>query len=74
MPRISMLIADEDLSLIDQAAHPNRSAFVIRAARAEAQRVLRERLDEEVARCLAETAEEDLALAEEFGGTAADGL
>jgi len=37
-------------------------------------RVGRDRLDDEIARCLAETAPEDVALAAEFADTAADGL
>ncbi len=74
MARISMVVPDADLAAIDQVAHPNRSAFMIAAARDAVARLQRERLDAEIAQCLAETADDDLALADEFAGTAADGL
>jgi hypothetical protein len=69
-----MVIPDDDLALIDAAAEPNRTAFMLSAAKELAVRRHRERLDEEIARCLAETASEDRALAAEFAGVVGDGL
>lgn len=74
MARISMLVPDADLVAIDAVATPNRTAFMIAAAKDAVSRLHRQRLDAEIARCLAETASDDAALAEEFAGTAADGL
>jgi uncharacterized protein (DUF1778 family) len=74
LARISMVIPDEDLALIDAAASPNRTAFMLSAAREAARRVLREREDAELARILDESADEDRALLEEFSGLMADGL
>jgi hypothetical protein len=69
-----MVVPDADLAAIDQVATPNRTAFMIAAAREAVSRLHRERLDAEIARCLAETASDDVALADEFAGTSADGL
>ena len=74
MPRISLLIGDDDLAIIDAAATPNRTAFMVAAAKEVARRVQRARDDDEVARICAETADEDRALAAEFECTLADGL
>jgi uncharacterized protein (DUF1778 family) len=74
MARISMVVPDEDLALIDAAASSNRTAFMLSAAREAARRVLREREDAELARILEESAEEDRVLLGEFSGTLADGL
>jgi hypothetical protein len=64
MAKISMVIPDADLAVIDEVASPNRTAFMLR----------RERDDAEIARILNENAAEDRALLEEFAGTLADGL
>ena len=74
MAKISMVVPDVDLALIDEVASPNRTAFMVAAAKAAAIRVLRQREDEEIARILDESADEDRALLEEFSGTLADGL
>ena len=74
MGRISMLVPDADLAAIDEVATPNRTAFMIAAAKDAVARLHQQRLDAEIVRCLAETASDDVALAEEFTGTAADGL
>ena len=74
MAKISMVVPDADLALIDRVASPNRTAFMIAAAKAAAVRVLRQREDEEIARILDESADEDRALLEELSGTLADGL
>jgi len=69
-----MLIPAEDLALIDSVASPNRTAFMVAAAREAAKRLAREREDEELARILDENADEDKALLREFAGTMGDGL
>jgi hypothetical protein len=74
MAKISMVVADEDLAMIDAVAEPNRTAFMVAAAKQAAALRHRERLDATVARCLAETALDDFALDEEFAGVAGDGL
>ncbi|HEY5426081.1 MAG TPA: hypothetical protein VIJ77_05970 [Candidatus Tumulicola sp.] len=74
MAKISMVVPDDDLALIDAVAEPNRSAFMLAAAKQAALLRHRERLDVEIASCLAETADEDRALAAEFAGVAGDGL
>lgn len=74
MPKISMLVAADDLAFIDEAATPNRTVFMVQASKEAAARVLEERLNAEIARCLAETASDDQALLDEFSGVAADGL
>ena len=74
MAKISMVVPDADLALIDEVASPNRTAFMVAAAKAAAMSVLRQREDAEIARILDESADEDRALLEEFSGTLADGL
>ena len=74
MAKISMLIPDADLADIDEVASPNRTAFMLAAAKAAAAKVRRERQDAEIVRLLDESAAEDRALLEEFTGTVADGL
>ena len=74
MAKISMLISDEDLALIDAAAIPNRTAFMVAAAKEVAMRVQRAREDAEILRILEEGAADDQALLDEFSGTASDGL
>jgi len=74
MTRISMLIPDDDLALIDSVASPNRTAFMVSAAREAAKRLARRREDEELVRILDERAGEDRALLAEFDGTMADGV
>ncbi len=73
MAKITMLIPDDDLALIDGVAQTNRTAFMITAAK-DTLRRHRERLDEEIGTCLAQTAAEDRALATEFAEVAGDGL
>ena len=74
MTRISLLVPDEDLALIDSAASPNRTAFMIEAAKREAVRIRRMREDDEIARICAETAHRDEELAADFAATIGDGL
>ncbi len=69
-----MLVPASDLAAIDEVATPNRTAFMLAAAGEAVARLRRERLRGEVVACLAETADEDRALADEFAGTASDGL
>ena len=74
MPRVSMLISDDDLALIDAAASPNRTAFMVAAAKEAAERIRRAREDDEIATICAATADRDRDLAAELSGTLADGL
>ncbi len=74
MAKISMVVPDEDLREIDEVAAPNRTAFMLDAAREAVARLRRQRLDAEIARCLQETADEDVAVLADFSGTNADGL
>jgi hypothetical protein len=74
MPRISMLISDEDLAIIDAAAVPNRTAFMVAAAKEVSQRVRRAREDAEIEAIMRESAPDDAVLAAEFEGTLSDGL
>ena len=73
MAKISLVVPDADLALIDEVATPNRTAFMLAASREAALRVHRERDDAEIARILDENAPEDRALLEEFAGALADG-
>lgn len=63
MPRISPLVSGEDLAIIDAAAWPNGSTFIVTAAREAAARIRRARVGAEVAAAVAEFAEDDLELA-----------
>jgi hypothetical protein len=74
MAKISMIVPDEELALIDEFASPNRTAFMLRAVREAIAGLQRARTDAEIERCLAETAEDDVALSREFAGVSADGL
>jgi hypothetical protein len=74
MPRISMLISDEDLAIIDAAASPNRTAFMVAAAKEVSARVRRAREDAEIEAIMRENADLDVALAAEFESTLSDGL
>ena len=69
-----MLISDEDLAIIDAAASPNRTAFMVAAAKDVAARVHRARQDAEIEAVMRENAADDAALAAEFESTLSDGL
>ncbi len=69
-----MLISDEDLAIIDAASSPNRTAFMVAAAKELAQRIQRVRDDAEIEAIMRENADSDAALAEEFSSTLEDGL
>jgi hypothetical protein len=69
-----MLISDEDLAIIDAAAVPNRTAFMVAAAKEVSVRVRRAREDAEIEAIMRENAGHDAALAAEFQGTLSDGL
>ncbi len=69
-----MLVSNEDLAIIDAAAAPNRTAFMVTAAREAALRVRRFREDAEIEAIMRENAADDAALAAEFEGTLEDGL
>ncbi len=74
MPKISMLIDDADLALIDSVAEPNRTAFMVAAAREAAARIRHARISDEIGLSLMETADEDLAIAKDFDVALLDGL
>lgn len=74
MAKISMVVPDEELAAIDEVASPNRTAFMLAAAREAVLRVKRKQLDAEIASCLEETADDDSVLLAEFSGVSADGL
>jgi hypothetical protein len=69
-----MLLSEEDLAIIDAAATPNRTAFMVAAAREAALRVRRAREDAEIEAIMRENADHDVALASEFDCTLEDGL
>jgi hypothetical protein len=73
MPRISMLVSEEALTLIDSVS-ANRTAFMVDAAVNEARKRQRELRDAEVERISQENAAFDLTTAREWEGTLADGL
>jgi len=73
MPRISMLIPEKALRLIDSVSE-NRTSFMVEAAVREAQRRRRELRDAEIRLICTETAERDRRLASEWEDTLADGL
>lgn len=73
MPKISMLIPEADLRIIDSVSK-NRTAFMIEASVNEAKRRRRELEDAEIARICASNAERDRALAAEWESTLSDGL
>lgn len=72
MRKISMLIPDADLRLIDSVSR-NRTAFMVEAAVAEAKRRRRELEDAEIARICRSNAERDRALARDWESTLPDG-
>jgi hypothetical protein len=69
-----MLLSDEDLAIIDAAASPNRTAFMVSAAKEVALRMRRAREDAEIEAIMRENADDDAALAQEFESTLGDGL
>lgn len=74
MPRISILVANEDLAIIDSVAMSSRSDFIAAAARDAAMRIRRGRIDEEIESIMRANADHDVALATEFACTLTDGL
>jgi uncharacterized protein (DUF1778 family) len=74
MPRISMLLGEEELRLIDRAAPKNRTAFMVAAAVAAARQRLRDGEDRELARIAKANRRSGRELAEEFNATLEDGL
>ncbi len=73
MPKISMLVPDEALALIDSVAE-NRSAFMVEAAVAAAH--VRRRLieDAEIAAICSQTATRDANINDEWEAAIGDGL
>lgn len=73
MPKISMLVAEDDLRLIDSVS-TNRTAFMVEAAISEAKRRRRELEDAEITRICLENAQRDREIAAEWAPTLMDGL
>jgi hypothetical protein len=74
MPKISMLIPDDQLSVIDAQAGGNRTAFMIAAAVERAKHLQRARMDAEIAASVRATDDDDFAVYAEWEGAVADGL
>jgi hypothetical protein len=74
MPRISITLSDDDLAIIDAVAAPNRTAFVVAAARETAVRVRRSREDAEIETIMRENAGSDAVLTLAFDCTLRDCL
>jgi hypothetical protein len=73
MAKISLMIPDEALELIDSVSE-NRSAFMVKAAVRAARVKEREMLDAEIAQSCAANASEDASIDAEFAHTLRDGL
>ena len=73
MAKISMLVPDDALALIDSVAE-NRSAFMVAAAVQAAQQRRRLLIDEEIAQSCREDAGVASVLEAEFASTLSDGL
>ncbi|MEO9264723.1 MAG: hypothetical protein ABI282_11590 [Candidatus Baltobacteraceae bacterium] len=73
MPKVSMLISDEALALIDSVA-ANRTAFMVAAAVRAAETELRAREDDEIASWCARSVNVDSSIDSEFAHALADGL
>ncbi len=73
MAKISIVVPDEALALIDSVAE-NRSAFMVDAAVLAAKAKEREALDLEIAEWCARNAKADAAVEAEFAHTLLDGL
>jgi uncharacterized protein (DUF1778 family) len=71
---ITLRVPADELAAIDAEAGENRTQFMLAAARDAVNRLRRERLDAEIGRILAEDAEENLAILDEFAHAMADGL
>ncbi len=74
MPKISMLIPDDQLALIDAQADGNRTAFMIAAAVEQAKRAKRERMDAEIAASVRASDDDDFTIYAEWEGVVGDGL
>ncbi len=74
MPKISMLIPDDQLSLIDAQAGGNRTAFMIAAAVERAKRMQRELMDAEIAASVRASDDDDFAVYADWEGAIGDGI
>ena len=73
MAKVSMLIPDEALALIDSVAN-NRTSFMLEAAVKAARLERRRREDAEIACWCSERGESDAGLDDEFSFAVSDGL
>jgi uncharacterized protein (DUF1778 family) len=74
MATITLRVPDEVLAMIDAEAGDNRTQFMLNAAREAIRIRQRERVDAEVSRILLDDVDRDLAIAQDFESTMADGL
>jgi uncharacterized protein (DUF1778 family) len=74
MAKISMLVPEDQLALIDAQAGGNRTAFMIAAAVERAKRLERERMDEEIAASVRATDHDDFSVYADWEGALGDGL
>jgi uncharacterized protein (DUF1778 family) len=74
MPKISMLIPDDALALIDRHASGNRTAFMMEAAVARARGLERERTDRDIIAALTDDPAADAAVRAAWHPTLADGI
>ena len=74
MPKISMLIPERQLALIDAQAGGNRTAFMISAAVERAKRLRRQRMDEEIAASIQDSEDGDFAVYKDWENVAGDGI
>jgi predicted transcriptional regulator len=75
MATITIRVPDEELANIDEIAGPNnRTQFMLEAARRAVAQRRRQRLVDEVGRLCAESAEENLAVVDDWSVTMADGI
>jgi homoserine kinase len=74
MAKISMLIPDEQLAVIDAQAGGNRTAFMIAAALERAKRLRRQRMDDEIAASVRASDADDSVVYDQWEATIGDGL
>jgi hypothetical protein len=67
------MLSDDDLAMIDAVAAPNRTAFIVAAAKQTAMRVRRSCADAEIEAIMRENACSDAILTSEFDCTLEDG-
>ena len=74
MAKISMLVPDDQLAVIDAHAGGNRTAFMIAAAVERAKVIKRERMDAEIAASVRASDDDDFVVYSEWESVVGDGL